>query len=77
MDAGAVGVVMLNNVEGPPIVMAGGEFGEQVTIPVLMVSDVTGAAIVAELANGVNSTMILLHKKQLLLLKFLIVTLQF
>tara|TARA_B110000037_G_scaffold69348_1_gene83892 strand:- start:111 stop:1388 length:1278 start_codon:yes stop_codon:yes gene_type:complete len=58
-DAGAVGVVMLNNVEGPPIVMAGGEFGEQVTIPVLMVSDVTGAAIVAELANGVNSTMIL------------------
>ncbi|MGY8934410.1 MAG: T9SS type A sorting domain-containing protein, partial [Flavobacteriales bacterium] len=27
--------------------------------PVLMVSDVTGAAIVAELANGVNSTMIL------------------
>ena len=43
----------------PPILMAGGDFGDQVTIPVLMVSDVTGAAIVAELdaGNTVNSTM--------------------
>ena len=58
-NAGAIAVVVINNVEGAPIVMAGGDFGDQVTIPVLMVSDVTGAAIVAELANGVNSTMIL------------------
>ena len=52
---------MINNVEGAPIVMAGGDFGDQVTIPVLMVSDVTGAAIVAELdaGNTVNSTMFL------------------
>jgi hypothetical protein len=58
-NAGAVGVVMVNNVEGPPIVMGGGADGESVTIPVLMVTDVTGAAIVAELAAGntVNSTL--------------------
>ncbi len=58
-NAGAIAVVMINNVEGPPILMGGGEFGDQVTIPVLMVSDVTGAAIVAELdaGNTVNSTM--------------------
>lgn len=58
-NAGAIAVVVINNVEGPPIVMGGGEFGDQVTIPVLMVSDVTGAAIVAELdaGNTVNSTM--------------------
>ena len=60
-NAGAIAVVVINNVEGTPIVMAGGDFGDQVTIPVLMVSDVTGAAIVAELAAGntVNSTMFL------------------
>ena len=60
-NAGAIAVVVINNVEGAPIVMAGGDFGDQVTIPVLMVSDVTGAAIVAELdaGNTVNSTMFL------------------
>ena len=39
--------------------MAGGADGESVTIPVLMVSDVVGEAIIAELANGVNTTMVL------------------
>ena len=60
-NAGAIGVVVVNNVEGPPILMGGGDFGDQVTIPVLMVSDVTGAAIIAELeaGNTVNSTMFL------------------
>ena len=60
-NAGAIAVVVINNVAGAPIVMAGGDFGAQVTIPVLMVSDVTGAAIVAELAAGntVNSKMFL------------------
>ena len=58
-NAGAIAVVVINNVEGPPIIMAGGDFGDQVTIPALMISDVTGAAIVAELeaGNTVNSTM--------------------
>ena len=60
-NAGAIGVVVINNVEGPPILMGGGDFGDQVTIPALMISDVTGAAIVAELeaGNTVNSTMFL------------------
>ena len=60
-NAGAIAVVVINNVEGPPIIMAGGDFGDQVTIPALMISDVTGAAIVAELeaGNTVNSSMFL------------------
>ena len=60
-NAGAIGVVVINNVEGAPIIMAPGDFGDQVTIPILMISDVTGAAIVAELeaGNTVNSTMFL------------------
>ena len=57
--AGAVAVIVVNNVEGPPIVMAGGADGESVTIPVLMVSDLVGEAIIGELTNGVNTTMVL------------------
>ena len=58
-NAGAVAVIVVNNVEGPPIIMAGGADGESVTIPVLMVSDVVGEAIIGELSNGVNTTMVL------------------
>ena len=58
-NAGAIAVIVVNNQEGAPIVMAGGDDGESVTIPVLMVSDVVGEAIIAELANGVNTTMVL------------------
>jgi len=56
-NAGAIAVIVVNNVEGAPIVMAGGADGEFVTIPTLMVSDAVGGAIIAELANGVNTTM--------------------
>ena len=58
-NAGAIAVIVVNNQEGAPIVMAGGDDGELVTIPALMVSDVVGEAIIAELANGVNTTMVL------------------
>ena len=58
-NAGAVAVIVVNNVEGPPIIMAGGADGDSVTIPVLMVSDVVGEAIIGELSNGVNTTMVL------------------
>ena len=58
-NAGAIAVIVVNNQEGAPIVMAGGVDGESVTIPVLMVSDVVGELIIAELANGVNTTMVL------------------
>ena len=49
-NEGAVAVIVVNNVEGPPIIMAGGADGDSVTIPVLMVSDVVGEAIIGELS---------------------------
>ena len=48
-DAGAVGVIIVNNIPGPPVGMAGGSFGANVTVPTVMVSDITGAI----LANAV------------------------
>jgi hypothetical protein len=58
-NAGAIAVVVVNNQPGDPIVMGGGEFGEEVTIPVVMISDVEGDPIVAELLGGntVNMTL--------------------
>ncbi|MDQ3100535.1 MAG: T9SS type A sorting domain-containing protein [Bacteroidota bacterium] len=43
--AGAVGVIIINNVGGAPVGMAAGEFGDQVTIPVVMISDVDGVLL--------------------------------
>ena len=48
-NAGAVGVIVINNIPGPPVGMAGGTFGANVTVPTVMVSDITGAM----LANAV------------------------
>jgi hypothetical protein len=42
-NAGAVAVLMVNNVPGNPVPMGPGAVGAQVTIPVVMVSDVDGA----------------------------------
>lgn len=42
-DAGAIAVVIVNNVPGDPVGMGGGAVGAQVTIPVVMISDVDGA----------------------------------
>ncbi len=56
-NEGAVAVIMVNNVAGDPITMAPGDFGNQVTIPLFMVSDTDGEAIIAEaLSNTVNGT---------------------
>ncbi len=57
-DEGAIAVIMVNNVAGAPIVMAPGAVGAQVTIPLFMVSDVDGNAIIAEINGGgsVNGT---------------------
>ncbi|HMC99847.1 MAG TPA: M36 family metallopeptidase, partial [Ferruginibacter sp.] len=55
--AGAIGVVMVNNVPGPPIIMGGGPDPTIVT-PAIMISDVDGATIAAQLNNpAVNVTM--------------------
>ncbi len=49
--AGAIGVIIINR--DPDVVeMAGGVDGTSVTIPVIMLSSVDGAALVAEMANG-------------------------
>lgn len=42
-QAGAVAVLMVNNVPGDPVGMGGGAVGAQVTIPVVMVSNTDGA----------------------------------
>lgn len=48
-DAGAIGVVIINNIPGAPISMGGGADGPDVTIPVVMISDVDGALLKAEI----------------------------
>ena len=55
-DAGAVGVIMINNVVGPPIVQGGDDAA--VTIPSVMISKEDGALVLAELNafNVVNVT---------------------
>ncbi len=50
-NAGAVGVIIINRAN-EVIGMAGGNDGASVTIPVVMISDVDGAALVAEMQNG-------------------------
>lgn len=56
-NEGALAVIMVNNVAGAPIVMGAGAVGASVTIPMFMVSDVDGEAIIAEaLLNTVNGT---------------------
>jgi extracellular elastinolytic metalloproteinase len=54
-NAGAIAVVMVNNVSGAPIVMGGTD--NTITIPAVMISDVDGATIAAQLANNVNVTL--------------------
>ena len=49
--AGAVGVIIVNNVPGAPIVMGGTPVGT-VTIPVVMISQADGASLRAEMLNG-------------------------
>ena len=54
-DAGAVAVIMVNNVAGAPIVMGGTD--NTITIPAVMISDIDGATIAAQLAGNVNVTL--------------------
>jgi hypothetical protein len=57
-NAGAVAVIIVNNVAGATILMGGGVNGGSVTIPVFMVDNIDGEAIITELlaANTVNGT---------------------
>ena len=44
-NAGAIGVIIINNVGGGPVGMAGGADGLSVTVPLIMISDVDGAIL--------------------------------
>ncbi len=55
-DAGAIGVIMMNNVEGTPVAMGGSD--PTINIPSTMISKADGDAIEAALASGpVNATL--------------------
>lgn len=56
-NAGAIGVIMINNVTGSPITMGGTD--NTITIPAVMISDVDGAVLVNALAGGqtINATL--------------------
>lgn len=56
-NAGAIAVIIVNNIPGPPVGMGAGAQGASVNIPVIMVSDVDGAAIEAQIANGAKISM--------------------
>ncbi|WP_396597425.1 T9SS-dependent M36 family metallopeptidase [Dokdonia sp. R86516] len=51
-QAGAIAVIVVNNVPDAPIGMAPGAVGDQVTIPSVMVSQENGEALIAALQNG-------------------------
>ena len=51
-DSGAVAVIIINNVPGPPLGMLGGTDGGVVTIPVVMVSQATGVILNNAMQNG-------------------------
>ncbi|PHR72493.1 MAG: hypothetical protein COA67_04410 [Lutibacter sp.] len=52
-NAGAVAVIVINNVADAPIVMGPGAVGASVTIPSFMISQADGAGILTELGNSV------------------------
>jgi hypothetical protein len=56
-NAGAVGVVMVNNVSPGVIQMGGGD--SSITIPTLMVSLADGGTLKSQLTNGLNITLLL------------------
>lgn len=53
-NAGAIAVVMVNNIGGPPITMGG---TGSPSIPAVMVSKADGDAMIAQLGSGVNVTL--------------------
>ncbi|MBT0607815.1 T9SS-dependent M36 family metallopeptidase [Aequorivita echinoideorum] len=59
-NAGAIAVIVVNNVAGAPIAMGPGAAGDQVTIPSIMVSQADGDAIIAQLLAPatVNGTLV-------------------
>ena len=57
-NAGAIGIIIINNVGGAPVGMAPGDSGANVTIPVVMVSQATGALLRPAIDAGTANAMI-------------------
>ncbi len=53
-DAGAIGVLMINNVDGFPIVMGGDDPNNTINIPSVMISKADGQVLIDALNNGTN-----------------------
>ena len=59
-NAGAIAVIMVNNVPGGPITMGAGAEGGNVTIPSIMISQNDGEALINQLQSGeiINASLI-------------------
>ena len=59
-NAGAIAVIMVNNVSGGPITMGAGAEGGNVTIPSIMISQNDGEALINQLQSGeiINASLI-------------------
>lgn len=55
--AGAIGVIMVNNVDGPPIPMGGSGNTSDIRIPGVMIRSEDGKLLKSQLANGVTATL--------------------
>ncbi len=62
-NAGAIAVVIINNVPGAPIVPAAGDYGADVTIPVVIITQDLGAQLVAEMNASPGSVTAFLGNK--------------
>jgi hypothetical protein len=51
-NAGAIAVIIVNNVPGSPVGMAAGSVGDNVDVPVIMITQETGALLRDEIDNG-------------------------
>jgi PKD repeat protein len=63
-NAGAIGIIIINNVAGAAIDMAPGGSGAQITIPVVMVTNTVGATIANAISSGNSVNAILGTKSQ-------------
>lgn len=57
-NAGAVGVIIINNLDGEPVAMGAGEDGAGVIVPTIMISNTNGALLRAEIDAGLTEVFI-------------------
>ncbi|MDG1915699.1 MAG: T9SS type A sorting domain-containing protein [Crocinitomix sp.] len=57
-NAGAIGCIIINNLGGAPVAMGGGADGAAVNIPVVMISNIDGALLRAEINTGASEVFI-------------------